>query len=82
MRAVSLAKPGKRYGWRGVDEPPTPGTSKAMTSRSGSSASMNGNTSSRLAPMPLKISNGVRCGLPGRTAVRMDWLSSSTVLKM
>ena len=32
--------------------------------------------------MPLKISSGVKCGLPGRTAVRMVWPSRSMVRKM
>src|SRR3990167_11392956 len=79
MRAASLASPGKRNGVRGVEEPPTPGTSKAITSRSLSSARTKGMTSSKLAPMPLKISRGAIFPMPGRTAVRMVWPSRSIV---
>ncbi|MNT64821.1 hypothetical protein D3C72_2027550 [compost metagenome] len=79
MRAVSLARPENRYGDLGVEEPPTPGTSKAITSSSGSSAWTKGMTSSRLAPMPLKISSGAILPLPERTAVRMVWPSRSMV---
>src|SRR5215467_1033304 len=55
----------------GGGEPPMPGMSNRMTPRRGSSASTNGWSSSRLAPMPLHRSSGGRPGVPSRTATRM-----------
>src|SRR6266567_776094 len=55
----------------GAGDPPMPGMSNRMTPRRGSSASTNGWSSSRLAPMPLHRSSGGRPGSPSRTATRM-----------
>src|SRR5579871_4406132 len=55
----------------GAGEPPMPGMSNRITPRRGSSASTNGSSSSRLAPMPLHSSSGGRPGVPSRTATRM-----------
>src|SRR6266568_4418569 len=55
----------------GAGEPPMPGISNRMTPRRGSSASTNGWSSSRLAPMPLHRSSGGRPRAPSRTATRM-----------
>src|SRR6266568_387941 len=55
----------------GAGEPPMPGMSNRMTPRRGSSASTNGCSSSRLAPMPLHRSSGGRPGVPSRTATRI-----------
>src|SRR6266487_1540969 len=54
----------------GAGEPPMPGMSNRMTPRRGSSASTNGWSSSRLAPMPLHRSSGGRPGVPSRAATR------------
>src|SRR6516165_4874393 len=55
----------------GAGEPPIPGMSNRMTPRRRSSASTNGWSSSRLAPMPLHRSSGGRPPVPSRTATRM-----------
>src|SRR5690348_865527 len=47
-----------------------PGRSNRMTGRRGSSASTNGWSSSRLAPMPLHNSSGGQSGFPSRTETR------------
>src|SRR5579859_4095055 len=78
MPATSAHSPVKRYGPTGGAEPPTPGGSNLITSTAGSSSRTNGSSSSRLAPMPLMSSSGVRRGAadslrprrPGRTATR------------
>jgi hypothetical protein len=54
------------------------GTSKRTTSSEASSASTSGCSSSRLAPMPLTSSSGVRVGSPGRTATRSGWFPTTT----
>ena len=62
------------YGNGGSGEPPTPGTSKRITPRSGSSASTNGWSASRLAPIPLHSSSGgasTKRPRPGRHARRV-----------
>src|ERR1035438_5366901 len=73
IREISLHSPVKRYGAAGRGEPPTPGTSKRTTPRDGLSASTNGCSRSRLAPMPLISSSGTRSGCPWRTATRSCW---------
>jgi hypothetical protein len=60
MLAISVHSPVNRYGPDGSADPPTPGGSNLMTSQDGSSAWTNGSSSSRLAPIPLISSSGVR----------------------
>src|SRR6185437_3124432 len=55
----------------GAGEPPMPGMSNRITPHRGSSASTNGWSNSRLAPMPLHRGSGGRPGVPSRTATRM-----------
>src|SRR6266446_1916610 len=55
---------------RGAGEPPVPGTSKRMTSMAGSRASTKGWSTSRLTPIPLISSSGVRVPSPFRMATR------------
>src|SRR6266508_122313 len=71
MRVTSHASAGKGYGTGPTGEPPTPGTSKRITSRSGSRASTSGCSTSKLAPMPQHSSSGVRSPSPGRTSYRI-----------
>src|SRR5271167_3792109 len=59
MAAISRQSPLKRYGPDGNGEPPTPGGSKRITSRAGSSSLTKGSSSSRRAPIPLISSNGI-----------------------
>src|SRR5712692_8110737 len=54
----------------GAGEPPVPGTSKRMTSMAGFRASTKGWSTSRLTPIPLMSSNGVRVPSPFRMTIR------------
>src|SRR3954452_5703772 len=58
-------------GTTGAGEPPTPGRSNRMMVRRGSSASTNGWSTSRLAPMPVHSSSGGQSRVPSRTETRM-----------
>src|SRR3984885_4172754 len=64
----------------GAGEPPTPGVSKRMTVRRGSSALTNGSNSSRLTPMPLHSSSGGQLDVPSRTDTRMARPPAFTIL--
>src|SRR5215207_7976719 len=70
-RATTALKVARLYGTTGRGEPPTPGTSKRITVRRRSSASTNGCSTSRLAPIPFISSSGGASGsVPVRAATR------------